>query len=317
VIGLVGGLWLALGSPPTVTWDAPPGVCPTGEELALRIASEQQGTQPIGPVAVLVRSSGGGWRADLSGAITRSLQAKTCDELADAVVLLVRLASEGEQPEPILPEPPSIDAPEASSSVAPANPAASGDSDDDEIAAEPAPSTRRRPRWSVGAQGGVLFFIAQPAGSFELVTGPRGRGWSVDFGLASRPLFSGSEVYPGVSTRFSVWAALVEFCGVPGVRIVEIPLCVGFEAGGLNGLASGALQDAQRRSSAWLAGRASIGARFRAHSMVWPFVRVGMVALAARPNFFVDGAGRACCDRALGLTLGAGVEVRFGEEKGR
>ena len=116
--------------------------------------------------------------------------------------------------------------------------------------------------------------------------------------------------FPDAGVDFTLTTGGLRGCGVPGRGIVEVPLCLGLEVGGMRGGAVG-LKDGRIGRSLWAAVTPGVALavvptrRFAA----WLAVD-GHVALV-RPRFRVDGAGEVWRPGVGGVRVTLGVELRF------
>ena len=318
-------LGLGLGSGPDgpLQWSTDLEECPDADTVVARLPAVAEGVDYDRFVA-RVRREGSAWIAELSGAQERTIEAASCDELADAVVLLVELsmsraehaasqddarADEESMPQ-VQPEPTSEPAGEPTLlETAPTTPTSTR---------EPGARRQQALSWGVAGVGGASFVVVpSAAGDFSLYAGPRGRSWALDLGMLGRPAFDGATVeVPNVGASLSTWAGLVRACGVPAIGRIEIAMCGGLEAGALFGRGEGDLAVARRASAPWVAARLDGGLRVEAHPRVRPTLWVSGVALVTRPRFSIDGAGRVCCDEPVGISVGAGVEIRVSAKTG-
>jgi len=283
-----------------------------------------------------------------AGISTRRLQAKTCDELVDAAVLLVTLAEESPAaqvgPPEGSPEPQTTDASVASSSqeaVVPAPP--------DEVAStvaippleaeltEPvstpvAPpgrhppleaSSRPRSRPSRPSIQGTIGAFAGAAGSAV----PAPTGWLALEGGFGRPRWEtglgidywigrAAELGGGAEGRFDLVTARIRGCGVPAPsrvprRALEFPLCGGIAGGAIFGQGTAGLAREVRAIHPWVGAFGTVGLRWWFVPRWGLIARVDVSAAFAPPDFVVVGLGTVCCNR-VGVSAALGVVVRMG-----
>ncbi len=243
-----------------LTWQAPP-TCPDPAAIRARVAAlvpvlgEGDGVlyvhaavEPRDGALVLVM------RTDFAGRHDeREARAATCDELAEAVVLVVAVSLDPTlavaptrvpappSPKVGVPEPDALEPrPAALEPVAPLEPDAL-----EPDALEPAPTAGRR---SLGVDGAPrlrpsgwtlrlapkleLGSLPAVTGGLELAAGLEWQRWRLELhGAHSWPR---RAVGPGGSAgRFQLGAVGVRGCGRPRVGPVELPVCAGLEGGAL------------------------------------------------------------------------------------
>jgi hypothetical protein len=122
-------------------------------------------------------------------------------------------------------------------------------------------AARARLRGAVSLHGGASY--GPSAHAFGLVGGRTallGRGWRVELGarwIAPRRL--GTSEAPA---RLDAWMVELRGCGVPTPGPIELPICVGFEAGAVRGRGLEPLPDPTVARFAWLAPTLSVGLRW-------------------------------------------------------
>lgn len=280
--------------PPTLAlrWSAI-APCPTREQLVERIGAQGLTLGEWVPevhdharlsARIDVAPAGAVWRAELElvdadGRAQRSFEASSCDALAEAVALIVAVTLDPVavtqalarrdaaivEPEPS-PEPEPAPEPEPTARP-PLGPVASDDdeqgiqlvldADDDEL------QRRARPRLRVGVSlhGGASYGPTLRA--FGLLGGRAallGEAWRVELG--ARWAAPRRVVDTGAAASIDAWMVELRGCGVPKPGPIELPICLGVEAGLVRGLGRDPVPDPARATFAWLAPSLSVGLRW-------------------------------------------------------
>ena len=332
---------VATPAAPEIVWQAPPG-CPTETAVRDRVAALLAGTAGMAGAAVELQVEAladGRWRLHAvlhspSGDGERTLDADTCDALADAAAVLTAIAAQpslaGTVPPPSLAgtvPPPSLAGtvpPPSLAGTVPPPPAA--DREPPGAAAreppavapapapQPPPTTTPRARWGLLALGGgvAVGVLTTPMAVLRAAGGVRGRRWSAaltqTFWLPrDMPSAETSEV----GGRMWLWAAGLRGCGVPVDGRVEVDLCGAVEAGTVTGRGIGALTRSLRQTSAWLALSGGPGVGIRLGTRVRLTLGVDLLVVAVRPHFAVIGGGEVCCSARVGGRALLGLELRL------
>jgi hypothetical protein len=261
---------------PEVVWRAPPG-CPTEAAVRDRVATLLAGAEVTAGAAVeltVETRADGRWRLHAvlhgpSGVGERTLDADTCDALAETAALLTAIAAQPSLAGTVPPPPP----PSTDSSAAEERPPQpSGEQASPVVVpptetapSRPAPPTARpRARRGLLALGGgvAVGVLTTPMAVLRAAGGVRGRRWSValtqTFWL---PRDMPSAEVSGVGGRMWLWAAGLRGCGIPVNGRVEVDLCGAVEVGGGDGSWDRCV-DAERAADVCLAGverRARLG----------------------------------------------------------
>lgn len=311
---------------PEVVWRAPPG-CPTEAAVRDRVATLLAGAEVTAGAAVELTAetrADGRWRLHAvlhgpSGVGERTLDADTCDALAETAALLTAIAAQpslaGTVPPP---PPPSTD----SSAAEDRPPRPSGEQASPVVVpptetapSRPAPPTARpRARRGLLALGGgvAVGVLTTPMAVLRAAGGVRGRRWSValtqTFWL---PRDMPSAEVSGVGGRMWLWAAGLRGCGSPVNGRVEVDLCGAVEVGAVTGRGIGALTQSVRQTSAWLAlsGGPVLGVPVGMRTRLT--LGVDLLVVAVRPHFSVLGGGEVCCGAQIGGRALLGVELRL------
>lgn len=327
--------------PPTLAlrWSAI-APCPTREQLLATIAAQGLTLGEWVPevhdharlsARIDVAPAGAVWRAELElvdadGRAQRSFEASSCDALADAVALIVAVTLDPvavtqalarrdtaivdspvpEQPPQPEPEPPAR---------LPLGPAPSND-DDEGIqlvldADDVAPPRRARPRLRVGVSlhGGASYGPTPRA--FGLLGGRAallGEAWRVELG--ARWVAPRRVVDTGAAASLDAWMVELRGCGVPKPGPIELPICLGLEAGLVRGRGLDPVPDPTRASFAWLAPSLSVGLRWAPVErfafgpelvLVVPLTRGSFVAGSLEVDRLATIGGRALLELELRL----------------
>lgn len=306
-------------------WDAPAG-CPSQATVAGQIAA-MVGDSPEAPARVEfgVERREDRWHlvGEISGVADsgrRELSAATCEELAEAAVLIVAIAVDPPVvPEPAAPEPvasePVVPAPVVTESVV-TEPVPIAEVPESVPEPEPQPRppvVRRRVSGLVGLSGGLgLGALPGPAGVVRLALGVRGDRWSAalvqDVWLPRTQVVSALPEYGG---RFWLWSAGLRGCGVVPAGRVEVPLCATIAAGVMSGKGVGALSVSRSRLAPWVAASAGPGLRVPLGRGVGLVLAAELVAVLARPRFEITGEDVVCCEDRVGGQFTGGLELRL------
>lgn len=314
--------WLALAAvvePPaaaadegvTLSWSAPPE-CPSLEEVRARVDALLGDREPGAPFVKLDASVTRNattftlqMRTETAGGTsTHTLQSPDCRALADGAALVAAVAA----------DPLAVDR-----SIA-ADPIGEPELPPDEVVVTPSPPLADPPRprgrlklarFALRADGVLEKGMLPRLGFGPIVTaGLIGPQWRVEVGavvLPPRDHFVGSDHATGAA--FGSWGVRVRGCGVPVVKIVEFPLCGGFEGGQMT---SRPLRETQQAGDARRGfGLFAFGGGFGISPR--PFIALvagvdGIVALA-RPRFesttgvLLHEPGRVGVRATVGLEL--------------
>lgn len=315
-------------------WSAPPE-CPERDVVESHISAslaEQADTRAVDAEGVIVAKmveQGSSYALELTietsdYVATREIRSSDCERLARATALVVAVALEagssaqnvdeamdaGEaENDPFVPEPPP-DVPEE-----PPADRLAVDQVGPEQAEEETPELPKGPlidgafRLFGGVDSGVL---PGASGGIGLGLALTGRLWRV--GIEGSRWFPKSEFFdgePGVGGVFDLWEAGVRGCFVPVFDTLEIPLCLGGEAGQLRAVGTGGTVNLTRQP-VW-------GAVVIAPGVIWlPRPWIGLFGgfdgfiNVARPEF--TGEDRPVLHQPTSVTVRAlvGVEMRAG-----
>lgn len=314
--------------PYEIEWVAPKG-CPSQAELESRIdallAEQEKGSNTVSARLEVRETLESGWTLELSMASgdRRTLPGMTCEDLTDAAALLVAiavspgLAHSDAAPEPIAEDegPPTTQ--EVSEPPRP-RPEPVRPRPEPLVAARSGPLARPTTRaplaWGLRLGGGAGFgLLPEPAGMLHVAAGPIGNKWAVELGVIGLPRvearFPDHDEFGGV---FGLWAAEARGCGVPGIKAVELPLCLGLAGGLVHGRGIGDLVS-RSAVSGWVALVGGPGVRFPIWGRLRGYVAADGAVVLLRPQLEVEDVGVLCCERVLGASVSAGVQVRFRE----
>lgn len=295
----------------TLTWTAPPE-CPDIDEVRARLDMLLGDRQPGAPYVRLdatVTSGDGGFTLQMrtetaGGTTTHTLQSPDCRALADGAALVAAVAADPLAVDRSLAAEP-IDEPELPP---------------DEVVMRPSPPSTEPPRprgrlrlarFALRADGVLEHNMLPRLGFGPIITaGLIGPQWRVEVGavvLPARDHFADAARTTGAA--FGSWGVRVRGCGVPVVKIVEFPLCGGFEGGQMTarGLRDTMLEGEARRAFGLFAFGGGFGISPR------PFIALvagvdGIVALA-RPRF--ESAGMLLHQPGrIGVRATVGLELR-------
>lgn len=229
---------LASPSDVVLEWDAP-ATCPSREDVVRRTARLRDDASAPVVARIVVHEGGEGFVAtvEIEGVDEpREIAGRACEDVADAVAIVVAMGSRPQSPEPPAPGPsgPSVPDPDPPSTPSVAA-ARAGVAPRTRTSASTSP--RRsiaigRPTFALRIAGGPLV-RTMPAvtGVFALGVGVLWRRARLDaFGTYALP--TTAEV-GDVGLRAQAWSIAVRGAWVPRVSIVEFPLHAGVELGGV------------------------------------------------------------------------------------
>lgn len=272
-----------------LVWSAPEG-CPTAAEVLMRMQTllgERPADAPPVRLEGTIRAADDTFVLDLqaqtaSGRASHDLASPDCRALGDAAALVGAVAADPLTVERTIARPPVLEGPEP----------------DDGVTVTKTPPVvmppRRRGRLKLARFGLRADALLESGPLPELAFGPvvtvglLGPLWRAEIGavfLVPRPHFVDDAKTMGAT--FGTWGIRARGCGVPVVRIVEFPVCGGFEGGQMTARLQGDLVgDDLRRPFGLFTLGAGVGVSPR------PFLALllgvdGVVALT-RPRFEVD-----------------------------
>lgn len=267
-------------------WSAP-AQCPESAAVETEIEALSGMTladvEAISVDAVVEQGEDGGYRLSLrietdTGAQTRTLQSPDCEALVGVAATLVAVTMQAWAPEP-----------------APAH----------APAPEPEPAWRGFAGFSMGPGLGALPGVAA-VGSLAL--GARTRRLSLD--AEGNVWLPRSTRLADASGTILLWSIGTRVCGLPSVRGVAFPLCVGAEGGLLHGSAEG-VANARRASLPWFAASTRAGVRVPLTGRLSLRADLGLLIPILRPGFSIDGVGVLHRATPVVGTGGLGLEVNF------
>ncbi|MBL9106286.1 MAG: hypothetical protein JNL82_35515 [Myxococcales bacterium] len=322
-----------------VQWDGDP-TCPSDQfrrSLAGHLAGVAAGP-PI-RVVVTVRAQQDAWSAELAlitpdGPGARSVSGPTCASVSAAAAFITALVVDPDlrvpEPAPAAAQPPAdpIVAPPAAQPPAdpivapPAEPApdpspspATADLAPDPIAAGPRPAPARPPRRVRGflRLAGGLEALGMPRVGPQLspgvgLIGPR---WRVELGAVYRaPTRATSAVAPAVGGAIRLWALGLRGCGVVRPGPLEVPLCLGVEAGQARGDGFG-VDDPRRVRLPWLAVTAGPALAWAPRPWIAGWLGLDVAVPLIRARFAVENLGDIHKPAPASLRAALGLEARF------
>lgn len=313
--------WPAVGhaaeTRPVYVWYRSTDGCPDGEAFLGRLAARNveakiaQVGDPIDFVVTLGRTESGAEglleKQDATKTVAiRRLSGDTCEHVADAIALGLVLAGApthatespsaepAKGPTPVAPPPPAP-SPPATQAVAPL-------------------VREHRPRWSLGAQGGVTFGLtpeAWPGGALFVELEPQGTGLFRD--AAFRLWAAGASTSSSGERGFRTWnaAGRLEACPIRfGSAVVYASPCAAFELGVLGTSTEG--EQGRSDHGVWAAVSAAARLAVRVAGPVALEAQVSGVIPLNRYEFVSDvDSSTVYRASAIGVSLGAGVSVRF------
>ncbi|WAS90490.1 hypothetical protein [Nannocystis punicea] len=323
-------------TPPEVAleWRAPPG-CPERDEVLAAIGRRLG--RPLTPdeaevEATVMRDAGRGFTLRLrltagERGETRTVTDPSCAALADVVALLVAAAVEPARvPAPAEPAPEPAAEPADPEAAAAPDPATVTDEPLDvpfepvspPPAPEPVPSRRSKKAGGFARVhgGGELGAVPQITGAVGVAGGVLWPRWRLEVqGLFVAPQGRQVELPEvQVEVRAGLFAGAVHGCGRLGRGAIEVPLCVGLEAGAMRGEARGPISG--RAAQGWLAGVVGAGLAWHAGARwsVWGALQLALSPLHPKFEFEASPEPRRLWapSWASGRLL-VGVEMRFGD----
>lgn len=150
--------------------------------------------------------------------------------------------------------------------------------------------------------------LARPAVGPRLSAGLDWGRWRLEFPATLLPAGRASTGSGSVAT--TLWIVGARGCRAFGTEPVEVPLCVGVEAGRFVARGRG-FDDASTARAPWVAPTLDCGLRW---TFLDPFglnLAAGVVVPAHRPRFDVEGFGLAHRSNAAAFRAELGFEVRF------
>jgi hypothetical protein len=300
---------LLIPAPPAETlelrWDAPQS-CPSGDDVRAQVIDavgdpEEPRTEVLQAEGRIEQTQDGRWSLELTlaGSGTRTLDAGSCAELADAAVLIMAIAIDPDAIERLTktttktaPESESESESEPESESASESESESEPEPEPEPESEPVRPKRAPPSVHVDVQlgaGAAFRILPDPGGWFAAGVGVWGRWWRVEIdGSYTTPSVEMSTRNPAVGGRMQLWSIAAR--GGPSIPAgpVEFPIAVGIEAGGMHGRGVGDLESSDGSQAPWVGffGGAAALWRPRAVDRRLGFgLRVEGIAALTRPRF--------------------------------
>jgi hypothetical protein len=314
-----------------VRWSAPPE-CPEEVALVQRITTLVPGATGQGVTAeVDLRRELTGLRGSLVlqtpwGSTTRILEAERCEAVMEATALLVAIAIEPleteralarEQTAAVVPLP----RPEVPPSPPPRARASAPVAPDP----QPSPSVEAaspRPRFVQGTVrlegGAAVGLLPEPGTTVAMAAGVR-------YGLVRvgvhGALWPAQQVlHPRdrtVAATLRLRAAGVHGCGGPRWRTLELPVCLGLDAGAMRGQGRGALAQVDAAVRPWLALRLGPALAWSPVPALALWLGVDVTASLLRPRFTIDDLGPIHTVGVLSGRVFFAVEARFPAQPAR
>ncbi len=309
------------GPPVDVEWHGD-ATCPSDHPFKHDIATHLYGGEATIEVhaRVDVANTDDVWTLTLTlttadGASTRELTGASCAAVSAAAAFITALVvdpgllTRDRPPEPTIPEPPPKTA--APSIEAPPAPPP--------IVATPRPRRSPPPRepWPIRGflrlAGGLEAFTLPRIGpTLNPAVGVQGERWRLELtGLYRAPTRAHAAEDPRVSARLRLWSIGVRGCGLVRRGRLEIPLCLGVEAGQAIGDADGPLARVQRARLPWLAVVAGPALAWAPRPWLALWFGVDVAVRTIPGKFTVTGAGDVHTIGPVGLRAALGVEARF------
>lgn len=299
----------------TLTWSAPPS-CPSEaevhEQLARELGNKLASASGVTFEAIATKQRAG-FQLDLTtregGALhERRIQAESCRELLEAMVVAVSLAlqaaAEGEPPAPEEQAPTSQPALAEHAAVTPRAPA---------TVQPPAPDEsngrRLHPLGGVGAVIDVGAF-PQPGFGVHAFLGLRISDFKLIGSGAFFPEHSASLV-GSARARFMLSFGGASVCYTPENSVWELGACLGGELGSLAAMGSN-VKNPRATSSLWAAANAAAWFTVRPRATGWGvFLSPGVVVPFRRPPFVLTELGLVHQPASVGFRGLAGLELEL------
>ena len=309
-------LTLAGPAPVDVDWHGDP-TCPSDQDFKNDLETHLRGGEATTQVhaRVDVARAADLWSLELTlttpdGASTRRLTGASCAAVSAAAAFITALVvdpallTRAAPPEPSPDPTPKPEPPREPNPIPPRQ---------TPLTPPPPPRSTPRPRGFLRIAGGLEALGMPRVGpQFNPAVGVLGQRWRVEATALYRAPTRAATDTPGVGGLVRLWSIGLRGCGVPSVRRLELPLCLGVEAGQAIGDGDGdRLSRSQRARLPWLAAVVS-------PALVWAPSRSFAVwagldaAIALIPGTFaVAGFGDVHRIGPVSLRAGLGLEWRF------
>lgn len=309
-----------------VEWHAPQESCPSQEQVDARLTTLMGGAELVVAAQAQVSETASGWELDLQidwdsgGGERRQLVAETCEELAEATLVVLALLAK--QPPEIEPEPGSVEPPLPEPPRVEQQPAAPEPAPEREPVVAPQPD--RTPRPPERKRPPRRRALALTLGGLGSIGGGSSPGFGVRLGLVGwlgrrlRLVAEGRYLPPRATgpsedyTRFGRiqlgYAHLAACVNLARGRI-EVPICGAAELGGLRASGFGVAAD-RGASDLWVAAAVSTAVAIR---LVPKFALVLGIEVVAplTPQEYVYGAQSIYQTPLPGGRALLGFEFRF------
>lgn len=297
------------GSPVDLEWHGD-ATCPSDQLFKQDLASHLRSGEATTAVhaRVDVRQVDAAWALELTltaadGASTRQLTGASCADVSAAAAFITALVVDpgllSREPQPAPPPDP----------VPPPAPAPTKP--------DPPPTLKKpRLRGFLRLAGGLEALGMPGVGPIiKTAGGVFGWRWRLEVtGLYRAPSRAAADDAPGVTGVLRLWTLGLRGCGVLRPGPLELPLCLGAEAGQAIGDAEGSLVRSQRARLPWLAAVVAPALAWspRPRFAVWIGLELAVPLLPGKFTVAVGGEPRTVHSYApVSLRTGLGVEVRF------
>lgn len=308
----------------SVEWVAPEG-CPEAPVVSARIDAEIGGARPaevpLVARATVTRDTAFRLTLDVDGHEPRTIEASSCDELAEATVLVVAMTVESARREAMAPRVvaagPSAEATptqrEGTAPTVPNEAAPQVDLSPSEVSRDFDAETRKR-TWRVAvrvegelAYGGVPILMAGP----RFAVGAEGDAWNAEAALRWLPSVSHDVTQsPRVGASFELVSAVLSGGGAWSWGGLRLELVLAVELGVVTGTAFG-LASPGKGSSFWVAVDGGARLRYRWVDRVGVFAALDASVPISRSEWIIDGVGRVADISPIGLSARLGGEFMF------
>lgn len=305
-------------------WTAPEG-CPEASVVNARIDAEiggvRQAELPLVAHATVTRDTAFRLTLDVDGHEPRTIEASSCDELAEATVLVVAMTIESARREAmasrVVTAEPSADAApaplEGTAQAVPNEVPPQVDVSPSEVSGDVDAETRER-AWRVAvrvegelAYGGVPVLMGGP----RFAVGAEGAAWNAEAALRWLPSVSRDVMQsPRVGASFELVSAVLSGGGAWSWGGLRLELVLGVELGVVTGTAFGLASPGQG-SSFWVAVDGGARLRYRWVDRVGVFTALDASVPVSRSEWIIDGVGRIADISPIGLSARLGGEFMF------
>jgi hypothetical protein len=309
---MVVGIMMA-AQPDVIQWTAPAS-CPNDATVEQRILAFVDVETEASPMIATVVEIEGGFEVELVSTIDgetqrRTLQAATCETLADAVAAVVAVTIDPSTATTTTTTTTTAVEPTATPEPPPTRPTVTrGVADAPPVAEPPA----RKP-FEIGLRvGGGWGSAIAPSGSgiVGLAVSFGRKPWSLEAEgrlWIPRTFEASGEDY---GARVTLGTAALAFCARPPTRVVEVPLCGGVEAGAMRAAPRG-LEEASVAVYPWAAPFLRVGLRLRLRDAVGLLLQVEGAVPTVLASIDITGDDSLRTTQRVSARVLAGLDFRW------